>query len=182
MIAMIRRDAAKRCITVCVLLLLCISTASLSSCNRLMITMSPAQFLSNINDLAAEDFGALSQEQIRDETITSVKIRDRLSLTMTADPFTGLMKSAVLKLSFDENIEDLDYSSFAYFFLIMLKAYDSNISIANVNAIRESLSFESYNAGIDNKIGYGSTIYYYTVTEKAAIFTAQYITEKEQLP
>lgn len=150
-------------------LLLCTGCASEA------ILMSSQAYLMEINELVVEDFGALTVTENLDADTTVTQISDRLYLTMAADPVTGYVRRAELALYIDPDIEELDYSSFSYFFLIMLKAYDENITVTNINSIHDALGIGDYSAGVSSSIGYGSSNYYYTVTEEMALFSAEFI-------
>ncbi len=162
------------CSVLCVLWLLsCVSCASEA------ILMSGDAYLDAINALASEDFGLLTVWEKTDADTTLIRISDRLSLTMQMDSVTGYVKWAELCLTFDADIAELDYASFSYFFLIMLKAYDENITVTNINAIHNALEIETYTPGIDKSIGYGSSNYDYSVTEETARFSAEFILSED---
>jgi len=160
---------------------LCCAMLLLTACRGESITMTPTQFLDSINTLSADDFGAITETDTIDAVTTLCQITERLSLTLISDPVTGLLQRAELALTFDADITDLDYASFSYFFLVMLKAYDKNITISNVNSIHDALLIEIYDAGTDTKIGYGSSTYAYRVTDAEARFCAQFIAPAETL-
>ena len=155
--------------------------ASFTACRADAITMSPDQFLDRLNVLCADDFGAVVKTETVDAATSLCKITDRISMTLFSDPVTGLLQRAELTLTFDPDITDLDYSSFAYFFLVMLKAYDEKTSIGNINSVYDALGIESYEPGIRTEIGYGSNTYFYEVTETEARFSARYIQPAETL-
>ena len=146
----------------------------LISCGSKNVSITPDGFLMNINDLIVEDFGIINVTSALDATRTVTEISDRLYLTMAADPVTGSLQQAELALYTDNGLEKLDYSSFEYFFLILLKAYDPNISVTNINSIHDALHIGSYDIGTEGQIGYGSNIFYYQVNNEMALFTAQY--------
>ncbi len=154
---------------------------SFTACRAEAITMSPDQFLDRLNALCADDFGAVTITEETDDVTALCRITDRISLSLISDPVTGLMQRAELVLTFDPDITDLDYSSFSYFFLIMLKAYDEKTTIANINSVYDALGISSFEPGIATEIGYGSNTYCYTVTETEARFTALYIQPAETL-
>ena len=164
----------------CAVLLLSV-LVSATSCRADAITMTPNQFLDRLNALCADDFGAVTQTEAVDNVTSLCQITDRISLVLVSDPVTGLMQQAELTLTFDPDIADLDYASFAYFFLVMLKAYDSNTTVSNINSVYDALGIETYDPGIHTKIGYGSNTYYYDVTETEARFSALYIQPAETL-
>ncbi len=162
-------------------LLLCIALLFCTGCAAETILLSSSDYLTAINDLASSDFGLLTVSDTPDAVTDVIQISDRLSLRMVADPVTGYVRCAELLLQFDPDMTDLDYASFSYFFLIMLKAYDDAITIGNINAIHDALEIETYTAGIDHMIGYGSCNYYYQVTEETALFSADFIVTKESV-
>lgn len=153
----------------------------LTACRADVITMSPDRFLDRLNALCADDFGAVTETETIDAVTALCRITDRISLTLISDPVTGLMQRAELSLTLDPDITDLDYSSFSYFFLVMLKAYDDKTTISNINSVYDALGISSYEPGISTEIGYGSNTYYYSVTETEARFTALYIRPAETL-
>ncbi len=161
-------------------LILCVLLCFLTACASETIVMSASDYLLEINDLAASDFGILTVSENLDANTTVTQITDRLSLTLAADPITGYVRRAELMLYLEPEMEDLDYASFSYFFLIMLKAYDKDITISNINAIHDALSIETYTPGTDTMIGYGSCNYYYKVTEDNALFSADFIVTEEK--
>ena len=163
-----------------VLLLLSV-LLSLTACRAEVITMSPGQFLDRLNALCADDFGAVTVTETTDDVTDLCQITDRISLTLISDPVTGLMQRAELVLTFDPDMTDLDYSSFSYFFLVMLKAYDEKTTISNINSVYDALGISNYEPGIAAEIGYGSNTYSYSVTETEARFTALYIQPAETL-
>ncbi len=152
-----------------------------TACRADAITMSPEQFLDRLNALCADDFGAVTQTEAIDEVTSLCQITDRISLLLISDPVTGLLQRAELVLTFDPDIADLDYSSFSYFFLVMLKAYDEKTTVSNINSVYDALGISSYEPGIETEIGYGSNTYCYAVTETEARFTALYIQPAETL-
>ena len=162
------------------LLILSVLT-TVTACRADAITMSPAQFLGRLNTLCADDFGAVTETEAIDNTTSLCQITERLSLTLISDPVTGLLQRAELVLTFDPDITDLDYSSFSYFFLVMLKAYDEATSVSNINSVYDALGISDYTPGIRTEIGYGSNTYFYTVTETEARFSALYIQPAETL-
>ena len=164
----------------CVLLVLSV-LFSCTACRADAITMTPAQFLNRLNELCADDFGAVTETEEIDEVTSLCQITDRISMTLISDPVTGLMQRAELVLTFDPDITDLDYSSFSYFFLVMLKAYDEKTTVGNINSVYDALGISNYEPGIQTEIGYGSNTYYYTVTETEARFSALYIQPAETL-
>ena len=109
-----------RHIPVIVLLLLSM-LVTMTACRADVITMSPDQFLDRLNALCADDFGAVVETETVDAVTSLCRITDRMSLMLISDPVTGLLQRAELTLTFDPDITDLDYSSFSYFFLVMLK-------------------------------------------------------------
>ena len=163
-----------------VLLILSI-LVSFTACRAEALTMSPDQFLDRLNSLCADDFGAVVETETVDAVTSLCRITDRISLMLISDPVTGLLQRAELTLTFDPDITDLDYSSFSYFFLVMLKAYDEKTSISNINSVYDALGIESYEPGTRTEIGYGSNTYFYEVTETEARFTAHYIQPAETL-
>ena len=169
-----------RHIPVIVLLLLSM-LVTMTACRADVITMSPDQFLDRLNALCADDFGAVTETETIDAVTSLCQITDRISLTLISDPVTGLMQRAELVLAFDPDITDLDYSSFSYFFLVMLKAYDEKTTISNINSVYDALGISSYEPGIQTEIGYGSNTYCYSVTDTEARFTALYIQPAETL-
>ena len=154
---------------------------SFTSCRAEVITMTPAEFLDRLNALCADDFGAVTESEAIDAVTSLCRITDRLSLTLISDSVTGLLQRAELVLTFDPDIAELDYSSFSYFFLVMLKAYDSNTTVGNINSVYDALGISNYEPGIRTEIGYGSNTYCYTVTETEARFTALYIQPAQTL-
>lgn len=166
-------------VLLCVLVL-----TSLTACSKKAIGWTPAEFLSNINSLCADDFGVLAVKEEIDPYTQSIEISEQLHLYLTSDTVTGALYKADLVLKTDSNTEKLDYSAFSYFFLIMLKAYDGDISVANINSIHDTLGIETYVNSTNTQIGYGSNVYFYNVTEESATFTAQYSTpsSKDSLP
>jgi len=164
----------------CMLLILSMLVC-FTACRADVITMSPDQFLDRLNTLCADDFGAVTITEAIDSVTALCKITDHISLTLISDPVTGLMQRAELVLTFDPDIADLDFSSFSYFFLVMLKAYDERTSISNINSVYDALGISSYEPGIRTEIGYGSNTYCYAVTETEARFTALYIQPAETL-
>ena len=165
---------------ICVLLILSVLT-SFTACRADAITMTPAQFLSRLNALCADDFGAVTETEAIDNTTSRCQITQRLSLMLISDPVTGLLQRAELVLTFDPDIADLDYSSFSYFFLVMLKAYNEGTSVGNINSVYDALGISNYEPGIRTEIGYGSNTYSYTVTETEARFSALYIQPAQTL-
>lgn len=164
-----------------VCLLLVLPLLFLSACSGKSKTITPTEFLLNINDLVVEDFGVLTVTESAGALTSVTKISELLFLTLLADSVTGSLQQSELVLYFNNDLEKLDYSSFEYFFLILLKAYDPDITITNINAIHDALNIGSYEPGISAQIGYGSNIYYYQVTDSMALFTAQYLTPSETL-
>ena len=154
---------------------------SFTACRADAITMTPDQFLDRLNALCADDFGAVVETETVDAVTSLCRITDRMSLTLISDPVTGLLQRAELTMTFDPDITDLDYSSFSYFFLVMLKAYDEKTSIGNINSVYDALGIENYEPGIRTEIGYGSNTYCYSVTDTEARFTALYIQPAETL-
>lgn len=148
-------------------------------CASETILMTPVEYLASLNELVSEDYGALTINESLNTHTTVTRISDRLFLTMEADPVTGYLRRAELALYFDADIEALDYSSFSYFFLIMLKAYDPDITITNINSIHDALDIGVYTVGTDQSIGYGSSNYYYTVSDEMALFSAQFLSADE---
>ncbi len=165
----------KRVLSLVLGVILCI----LSSCASETILLSVSDYLLEINDLAASDFGVLTVTDKLDADTTVTKISDRLYLTLAADPITGYVRRAELALYLEPDMEELDYASFSYFFLVMLKAYDEDITVGNINAIHNALQIETYLPGTDNMIGYGSCNYYYQVTDEMALFSADFIVTEE---
>lgn len=155
----------------CVLMLL-----SLVGCDKKTYGYSPADYLSKINILCSDDFGVLTVKEKINPYTQKIEISEKLHLILHADTVTNTVQKAELVLTIDTETEKLDYSSFSYFFLIMLKAYDEGISVGNINSIHDSLGVETYISGTDTQIGYGSNEYFYAVTESTATFTAQYNT------
>ena len=151
----------------------------LGACTAETIMMTPVEYLEAVNELVTEDYGALTVNESLNTYTTVTRISDRLFLTMEADPVTGYLQRAELALYFDADIESLDYSSFSYFFLIMLKAYDPDITITNINSIHDALDIENYTVGTDHSIGYGSSNYFYTVSDETALFSAQFLSVGE---
>ena len=176
-----RTTRGKLCRTLLCLILILTMLLSFVSCRADVITMSPAQFLDRLNALCADDFGAVTETEELDAVTSLCQITDRLSLILISDSVTGLLLRAELVLTFDPDIAELDYSSFSYFFLIMLKAYDENTSVGNINSVYDALGISNYDPGIRTEIGYGSNTYCYTVTETEARFTALYIQPAETL-
>lgn len=166
--------------SVCLLLALTVLTL-LTACRAEAITMMPEQFLDRLNALCADDFGAVTVDEVLENGAGLCQITERISLTLISDPITGLLQQAELTLTFDPDITELDYSSFSYFFLVMLKAYDANTSVGNINSVYDALGISTYEAGTQTEIGYGSNTYTYTVTETEARFTALYIQPAETL-
>ncbi len=161
-------------------LMLCFTTA----CKKQAYGYSPTQYLSNINRLCVDDFGVLTVKESISPYVQDVEISDHLHLYLTSDTVTGSVQKAELSLQLDTETSKLDYSTFSYFFLIMLKAYDDGVSVANINSIHDTLGIETYTSGTNTQIGYGSNVYFYTVTGDTATFTAQYSTPstKDSLP
>jgi len=153
----------------------------MTACRTEAITMSTDQFLDRLNNLCADDFGAVTKTETVDAVTSLCQITDRISLTLISDSVTGLLQRAELVLTFDPDMTDLDYSSFSYFFLVMLKAYDEKTSISNINSVYDALGISNYEPGIQTEIGYGSNTYFYTVTETEARFSALYIQPAETL-
>ena len=168
------------CVVLCLILTLLL-TLFCSGCRAQIITLMPDTFLERISTLCADDFGAVTVTEKIDAVTHRCQITDRITLWLYTDPVTGLVARAELALTFDADITDLDYASFSYFFLVMLKAYDPNISISNINSVHDALGIETYTAGTDAEIGFGSSTYYYTVSETEARFSAQYIVPAETL-
>ena len=153
----------------------------MTACRTEAITMSTDQFLDRLNNLCADDFGAVTKTETVDAVTSLCQITVRISLTLISDSVTGLLQRAELVLTFDPDMTDLDYSSFSYFFLVMLKAYDEKTSISNINSVYDALGISNYEPGIQTEIGYGSNTYFYTVTETEARFSALYIQPAETL-
>lgn len=164
----------------CAILILSV-LLSVTSCRAEVITMTPAQFLDRLNTLCADDFGAVTETEAIDAVTSLCQITDRLSLLLISDSVTGLLQRAELVLTFDPDIAELDYSSFSYFFLVMLKAYDEKTTVGNINSVYDALGISDYTSGKQTEIGYGSNTYSYTVTEEEARFTALYIQPAETL-
>ena len=165
---------------ICILLTLSMLFC-MTACRAEVITMSPDQFLDRLNSLCADDFGAVTKTETIDAVTSLCQITERISLTLISDSVTGLLQRAELVLTFDPDMTDLDYSSFSYFFLVMLKAYDEKTSISNINAVYDALGISNYEPGIQTKIGYGSNTYFYNVTDTEARFSALYIQPAETL-
>ena len=137
--------------------------------------ITPETYLAEINALAENDFGTLTAATNKENSSEAVAaISDRLFLSMTADPVTGFLSNAALTLRLDADIEALDYSSFTYFFLIMLKAYDKDITINNINSIYHALGIDAAAADTVSAIDYGSSHYTYAVTAENVIFSAEF--------
>lgn len=152
-----------------------------TACRADAITMTPSQYLDRLNALCADDFGAVTETETVDAQTALCQITDRISLLLITDSVTGLLQRAELVLTFDPDMTDLDYSSFTYFFLVMLKAYDPGTTIGNINSVYDALGISTYEPGTQKEIGYGSNTYSYTVTETEARFTALYIQPAETL-
>ena len=152
-----------------------------TACRAEAITMTSAQYLDRLNALCADDFGAVTETETVDAQTALCRITDRISLILTTDSVTGLLQCAELVLTFDPDITDLDYSSFTYFFLVMLKAYDDKTSVGNINSVYDALGISTYDPGTQKEIGYGSNTYSYSVTETEARFSALYIQPAETL-
>lgn len=163
-----------------VCLLLVLPLILMTACSAGSKTVTPTEFLLNITDLVVDDFGVVSGSSL-DPVTTVAEITDLLILTLLADSVTGNLRQSELALHFDNDLEKLDYSSFEYFFLILLKAYDPDITITNINTIHDTLGIGTYEPGTNAQIGYGSNIYFYTVTDSMALFTAQYLIPSETL-
>ena len=176
-----RHFSRGRCRTLSCLLLILSLLLSFTACRADVITMTPEQFLNRLNDLCADDFGAVTETEAIDAITSRCQITDRLSLILISDDVTGLLQRAELVLTFDPDIADLDYASFSYFFLVMLKAYDEKTSVGNINSVYDALGISTYEPGMQTEIGYGSNTYYYTVTETEARFSALYIQPAETL-
>ncbi|MCQ2432572.1 MAG: hypothetical protein MJ175_08215 [Clostridia bacterium] len=170
-----RRLQSALCILLCACMLL------FCACGGKDKTITPEEFLLGINELIVDDFGVISVTEHIGPYTSVTKITDRLYLTLVSDPVTNSLQQSELVLYFDHDLEKLDYSSFSYFFLILLKAYDPDITITNINMIHDKLQIESYDVGINEQIGYGSNTYFYQVTNEMAIFTAQYLIPAETL-
>ncbi len=155
-------------------LLLAVLLSVLCACETQQTSFSPQDFLLNINDLIVDDFGVLTVTEKIDTETQMTQITDHLYLTLVSDPVTNILKQAELILYTDKGLEKLDYATFSYFFLILLKAYSPDITITNINTIHDTLGIETYDIGTDRQIGYGSSIYFYTVTEERICFLAQY--------
>lgn len=152
-----------------------------TACRAEAITMTSAQYLDCLNALCADDFGAVTETETIDAQTARCQITDRISLILTTDSVTGLLQCADLVLTLDPDITDLDYSSFSYFFLVMLKAYDEKTTVGNINSVYDALGISTYEPGTQKEIGYGSNTYSYTVTETEARFSALYIQPAETL-
>ncbi|MBO5648418.1 MAG: hypothetical protein J6S76_00725 [Clostridia bacterium] len=173
-----RRRRAALCLLLALTLLLSLLC---TGCRTNAITMTPSAFREALTALCSDDFGAITETEVVDAATSICKISDRLTLTLYADPVTGLLARAELSIALDVDITDLDYASFSYFFLIMLKAYDPNISISSINTVHDALEIGTYVQGTSTSIGFGSSTYSYSVTESEARFSALYIVPAETL-
>ncbi len=148
---------------------------SLFSCSPDVIQTTPASFLADVNALVADDYGILTMKQ--DNLIPRLSvapISDEMTLSLYAQEDTGLLQEAILTLSLSPTTDDLAYDTFSYFFLILLKAYDESMTIAQINTIHDTLTIGAYEPGTELSIGYGSSTYYYTVTDTEAVFRAKH--------
>ena len=155
--------------------------ALLTSCGDAVVEMTPREYLSQINTLVDQNFGGISVTETIDVNTTVSQISDNLYLTLAADPVTGLLLQAELALYMTPDTGTLDHTLFEHYFLVLLKAHDPDISVANLNAVHDALGIEDYTLGTDTKIGYGSNTYFYTVGEDMALFTAQFRLPSETL-
>lgn len=163
------------------LLLLCALLPLLTACGDSVIQMTPNEYILSINSLVEDNLGGIGITDTIDANTTVSQITDTLYLTLAADPVTGLLTQAELALYLTPETETLDRTLFEHYCLILLKAYDADISSANLNAVHDTLGIENYTVGIDTKIGYGRSTYFYTVSEDRALFSAQFFLPSETL-
>ena len=132
------------------------------------------EYIGMMNDLTRGNIGTIDETEIINPNTISVPIRDNLQMIILADASTGYIYQVDLKLSLKDKPDSLEYNLFEDYFLIMIRGYFPDIGISSLNSIRESLGIGTYLPGTSTKIGYGSSTYYYNVTEDEAIFTAEF--------
>ncbi|MBO4229427.1 MAG: hypothetical protein J5938_03650 [Clostridia bacterium] len=132
------------------------------------------EYIGSMNDLTRGNIGTIDETETVNPNTISVTLRDNLKMTIFADAATGYIFQVDLTLSLQDGPDSLEYNLFEDYFLIMIRAYFPGIGISSLNSIRESLGIGSYVPGTASKIGYGSSTYYYTVTEEEAVFTAEF--------